>query len=134
MKALLVSLLMLLPVGAQAQDADKIDCTSESLNQFELDQCAGRDFKAVEARLDALVRELSGKYDPANRALLEAAQKAWRAWRDLECNYETNGTAGGTINSMMNTKCRTAKANARLEELEAQLHCEEGDLTCNAPR
>ena len=133
MKALLACLLMLLPISARAQ-SDKIDCTSESLNQFELDQCAGRDFKAVEARLDALVRELSGKYDPANRALLEAAQKAWRAWRDLECNYETNGTAGGTINSMMNTKCRTAKANARLEELEAQLHCEEGDLTCNAPR
>ena len=134
MKALLVSFLLFVAVAAYAQDADKIDCKSESLNMMQLDQCAGREFKATEARLDALVRELSGKYDPPNRALLEAAQKAWRAWRDAECDYETNGTAGGTINSMMNTKCRTAKASARLKELDAQLHCEESDLSCNAPR
>ena len=133
MKALLVSFLLLAAAGARAQDVDKIDCKSESLNQFELNQCAAREFNAVETRLDALVRELSGKYDPPNRALLEAAQKSWRAWRDAECDYETNGTAGGTINSMMNTKCRTAKAGARIKELDAQLHCEEGDLSCNAP-
>lgn len=87
-----------------------------------------------EARLDALYLSMRAKYDAPNRALLEAAQKSWRVWRDAECEYVTNGTAGGTINSMMQTKCRTAKTAARLKELNAQLHCEEGDLLCNAPR
>jgi len=135
MKALLAALgvIVLSSAWARAQD-EKIDCTSQSLNMMELDQCAGRDFKAAEAKLEALYLSMRAKYDAPNRTLLEAAQRSWRAWRDAECAYVTNGTAGGTINSMMQTKCRTAKTNARVKELNAQLHCEEGDLSCNAPR
>lgn len=135
MRALLAALAVVLLSGgaARAQD-EKIDCTSQNLNMMQLDQCAGREFKAAEGKLDALYRSMMAKYDAPNRALLEAAQKSWRAWRDAECEYVTNGTAGGTINSMMQTKCRTARTNARVKELDAQLHCEEGDLSCNAPR
>jgi uncharacterized protein YecT (DUF1311 family) len=135
MKALLAALIVILLSGnaARAQD-EKIDCASQSLNQMQLDQCAGREFKAAEARLDALYLSMRAKYDAPNGALFEAAQRSWRAWRDAECAYETNGTAGGTINSMMQTKCRAARTSARLKELDAQLHCEEGDLSCNAPR
>jgi uncharacterized protein YecT (DUF1311 family) len=127
------SVVLLSGTAVRAQD-ETIDCTSQSLNMMQLDQCAGREFKAAEVRLDTLYLSMMAKYDAPNRALLEAAQKSWRAWRDAECEYETNGTAGGTINSMMQTKCRTAKTSARLKELDAQLHCEEGDLSCNAPR
>jgi len=135
MKTLLATLAIVLVSGsaARAQD-EKIDCASQSLNMRQLDQCAGRDFKAAEARLDALYLSMRAKYDAPNRTLFEAAQKAWRTWRDAECEYVTNGTAGGTINSMMQTKCRTDRTNARLKELDAQVHCEEGDLSCNAPR
>ncbi len=134
MKALLAALTFVLLSGSavRAQD-EKIDCTSQSLNMRELDQCAGRVFKAADARLEALYRLLMKKYDAPNGALLAAAQKSWLAWRDAECSYETNGTAGGSINAMMWTKCRTAKTEARFKELDAQLHCEEGDLSCNAP-
>ena len=134
MKVLLATLTVLLLSGSavRAQD-EKIDCTSQSLNMRELDQCAGRVFKAADARLEALYRLLMQKYDARNGALLAAAQKSWLVWRDAECSYETNGTAGGSINAMMWTKCRTAKTEARFKELDAQLHCEEGDLSCNAP-
>jgi uncharacterized protein YecT (DUF1311 family) len=135
MKALPAALaLVLLSAGAARTQDERIDCTSQGLNMRQLDQCAGLEFNAAEARLEALYRAMSAKYDAPNRALFEAAQKSWRAWRDVECEYETNGTAGGTINSMMQTECRTAKTGARLKELDAQLHCEEGDLSCNAPR
>jgi len=135
MKALLAALtLVLLSSSATRAQDEKIDCTSQSLNMMQLDQCAGRVFKAAEAKLDALYLLLMKKYDARNGALLEAAQRSWRTWRDAECEYETNGTAGGSINSMMQTKCRTEKTEARLKELDAQLHCEEGDLSCNAPR
>ena len=135
MKTLLATLAFVLLSGgaARAQD-EKIDCASQSLNMRQLDQCAGAVFKAAEARLNELYLSMMAKYDAPNRALFEAAQKSWLAWRDAECSYETNGTAGGSINSMMQTKCRTAKTAARLKELDAQLHCEEGDLSCNAPR
>lgn len=135
MKALLAALIVVGLSGAAARaQGEKIDCTSQSLNMRQLDQCAGAVFKAAEARLEALYLSMRAKYDAPNGALFEAAQRSWRAWRDAECEYTTNGTAGGTINSMMQTKCRTAKTEARVKELDAQLHCEEGDLSCNAPR
>jgi uncharacterized protein YecT (DUF1311 family) len=135
MRALPAALIVVVLSGAAARAQDeKIDCTSQSLNMRQLDQCAGAAFNAVDARLDALYRAMKAKYDAPNRALFEAAQKSWLAWRDAECRYETNGTAGGSINSMMQTKCRIAKTEARIKELDAQLHCEEGDLSCNAPR
>ena len=110
-----------------------LNCKSQDLNQAELDQCRGRYFDAVDAKLNALYRQLTAKYDAANGALLKTAEKSWIAYRDAECAYETNGTAGGTINSMMDTECATAKTNARIKELTAQLNCEEGDLLCNMP-
>jgi len=135
MKALLVAVTVVLLSGTAVRAQDqKIDCTSRSLNMMQLDQCAGREFRAAEATLDALYLSMMAKYDAPNRALFEAAQRSWRAWRDAECEYETNGTAGGSINSMIQTQCRTAKTNGRLKELDAQLHCGEGDLSCNAPR
>jgi uncharacterized protein YecT (DUF1311 family) len=131
--AALLAVVLLSGTAVRAQD-EKIDCTSQSLNMMQLDQCAGREFKSADATLDALYLSMMAKYNVPNRTLLEVAQKSWRAFRDAECSYETNGTAGGSINSMMQTKCRTAKTAARFKELDAQLHCEEGDLSCNAPR
>jgi hypothetical protein len=40
-------------LAVDAQD-EKIDCTSQSLNMMQLDQCAGREFRAAEP-LDALM-------------------------------------------------------------------------------
>ena len=109
-----------------------INCKSPA-NQMEMDQCAGRDFQAADARLNAVYRSMMSRYDAPNQAFFKSAEKAWIAYRDAECNFETNGTAGGSINSMMLTQCRTEKTNARIKELNAQLHCDEGDLSCNAP-
>ena len=123
---------LLMTAGA-AQADDRINCKSQDLNQMQLDQCAGIDFTAADAKLNTLYKQMMSKYDAANGAKLKAAERAWLAYRDAECDYETNGTAGGTINPMMDTMCRTEKTNARIKELNAQLHCAEGDMSCNAP-
>jgi uncharacterized protein YecT (DUF1311 family) len=123
---------LLLATGAARAD-DKINCKSQDLNQMQLDQCAGQDFTAADAKLNALYKVMISKYDATNGALLKASERAWLAYRDAQCDFATNGTAGGTINSMMDTMCRTTQTNARIKELNAQLHCEEGNLDCNAP-
>lgn len=115
-----------------AGPAQALNCESPA-NTVEMDRCAGRDFQAADAKLNALYRAMSARYDAANRALLKAAEKDWILYRDAECAYETNPTVGGTINSTMITQCRTRKTNARIKELNAQLHCVEGDLSCNLP-
>jgi uncharacterized protein YecT (DUF1311 family) len=123
---------LLLAAGAARAD-EKINCKSGDLNQMELDQCAGRDFTAADAKLNTLYKVMMSKYDAANGALLKASERAWIAYRDAQCDFATNGTAGGTINSMEDTICRTGKTNDRIKELNAQLHCAEGNLDCNAP-
>ncbi len=126
-----VTLAILASTAARA--GDKINCKSQNLNQMQLDQCAGQGFQAADAKLNKLYRTLMSKYDASNQALLKAAEKSWLAYRDTECSYETNGTVGGTINPMEDALCRTDKTNARIKELNVQLHCEEGDLLCNMP-
>jgi uncharacterized protein YecT (DUF1311 family) len=133
MKTSLIALALLLGSGISAQADDKIDCKSPNLNQMQLDQCAGQDFTAADAKLNVLYKTMMSKYDTANGAKLKAAERAWIAWRDAECDFETNGTTGGSINAMEDTMCRTGKTNARIKELNTQLHCAEGDMSCNAP-
>lgn len=123
------ALALLASDGAQAA----VNCKSSDLSQADMDMCAGRDFTAADVKLNALYKTMMSKYDAPNQAKLKTAEKAWLGYRDAECDYETNGTAGGTINPMMDTMCRTDKTNARIKELTAQLKCPEGDMSCNAP-
>jgi uncharacterized protein YecT (DUF1311 family) len=119
-------------LGSPVQAADKLDCKNAETT-YELDQCAGKDFQAADTKLNTIYRQLMSKYDSASQALLKTAQRNWLTFRDSECTYETNGTVGGSMNAMMFTTCKTEKTNARVKELNAQLHCEEGDMSCNAP-
>jgi uncharacterized protein YecT (DUF1311 family) len=131
--AILTALGALAFTTGAAQADDKIDCKSQNLNQMQLDQCAGMDFQKSDAKLNALYKSMMSKYDAANGALLKSSERAWIAYRDAECSYETNLTVGGTINPMMDTMCRTKKTDDRIKELNTQLHCPEGNLDCNAP-
>lgn len=118
--------------AADAPPALAIDCKNAA-NQMELDYCAGQDFKAADARLNALYQGLMAKYDNNNQALLRDAEEKWLAWRDAECAYENELTMGGTVHSMMQTECDTDKTNVRIKELERQRDCQEGDISCNPP-
>ena len=131
MKAFLLIAALFAFAAAPARADEKINCKSQDLNQMQLDQCAVQDFEKSDAKLNALYKTLISKYDAANGALLKDAQRKWLAFRDAECSYETNGTVGGTINPMMDTMCRTRMTDARVKELNTQLYCDEGDLSCN---
>lgn len=101
--------------------------------QMELDYCAGKDFEAADKKLNALYRKLMAGYDAKNQALLMAAEKNWLAYRDSECELETAESEGGTIHPMESSICLTEKTKARIRELQAELDCAEGDLSCNGP-
>jgi uncharacterized protein YecT (DUF1311 family) len=128
------SLLLLLSRAALAGDMPPppVDC-KDAATQMQLDYCAGLDFKAADAKLNALYQVLMAKYNTNNQALLRDAEEKWLAWRDSECAYETALTVGGTIHPMLETECDTNETNDRIKELERQRDCQEGDITCNPP-
>ncbi|HXC54571.1 MAG TPA: lysozyme inhibitor LprI family protein [Rhizomicrobium sp.] len=114
------------------QDDAKVDCKKPQTT-YEIDVCAGRDYKKDYAALAALYGRLYAKYDAANRKALEASQRAWNTYQAAECDYETETTAGGTIHSTMVTMCDATLALERIKRLKAQADCSEGDLSCNHP-
>ena len=104
-------------------------------NQMALNECYGGIYQQADAALNAVYRRLATRLAADQNtkefaALLEDAERAWIAFRDRECAFETATSRGGTIHSMEVAICRTKETRARVKELQRQLACPEGDLTC----
>ena len=115
-----------------AQNDPSVNCKDPGTT-YEINVCAGRDFTKADFELNALYYQLYGKYDAVNRQMLQAAQRTWIRFRDVECAYETQLTAGGTIHPTMVTNCMTELTSDRIKRLKAQADCQEGDMSCNHP-
>jgi uncharacterized protein YecT (DUF1311 family) len=108
------------------------DCMASATAQYDMDMCAGQDFRKADDALNALYRQMMPRYNAADQVMLRDAERKWLDYRDAECAFETNLSAGGTIHPMAETMCRTERTKARIKELQTQLHCTE-DLGCNPP-
>lgn len=133
-RAALAPVVALLLAAAPLAAAWPEDCFNLP-DQADMDACVGRDFKATDARLNALYAQIQQrlKGDPATAKLLTAAQRAWVGFRDAECDFAASGTAGGTINPMVTTLCRAGLTQKRIEDFNAYLHCKDGDTACPVP-
>ena len=98
--------------------------------QAEMNEQAGVKFHHADAELNTLYRDLMKKVSTPGQAKLHAAQQAWLKFRDAECEFETAGTIGGSINPMVFSHCLTGLTLQRNQQLKAQLTCQEGDLSC----
>jgi uncharacterized protein YecT (DUF1311 family) len=99
-------------------------------SQMELNAEAGNDLRKSDQQLNAVYNKLRAKISDAGKAKLQAAQQSWLRFRDQECEFETMGTVGGSIHSMIVANCLTRLTDHRIKDLEAQLNCKEGDLSC----
>ncbi len=72
------------------------DCANPQ-DQRAMNECASRGYARADAELNrryrALQRRLNGDRDGARK--LTEAQRAWIAFRDTECAFQTIGVAGG---------------------------------------
>ena len=99
-------------------------------SQMELNAQAGADLHKSDQQLNAVYNKLRAKISDAGRKNLQAAQQSWLRFRDQECEFETMATVGGSIHSMIVAICLTRLTDQRIKDLEAQLNCKEGDLSC----
>jgi len=81
-----------------------VDCSHrDNLNNYELNQCQGRAIEKADVELGTAYKALMDKTLEAKRPLLVAAERAWIAWRDRECDltaevvdgYDKSGTGYG---------------------------------------
>lgn len=99
-------------------------------SQMEMNAQAGSDLRKSDQQLNAVYNKLRAKISDAGKKSLQTAQQSWLRFRDQECEFETMGTVGGTIHSMIVAICLTRLTDQRIKDLEAQLNCKEGDLSC----
>jgi len=116
--------------AAAAADAGP-DCTSDSLPQQDMNLCAGEDYEAAEAELNAqwkitakLMQMMDGNIPPFNddgapsyyQTLLDG-QRGWLNYRQAQCNSEGYAFAGGSMEPFIISTCLARMAKARTQEL-----------------
>lgn len=93
------------------------------------------DLKKADHELNLTYKQIEARLadDHAAKSRLIHAQRAWIAFRDAECTFQSSGDDGGSIAPMIVATCDTALTTDRTQQLKAYLNCEEGDLSCPVP-
>ncbi len=90
------------------------DCPGVS--QLEMNECAAADHDKADAELTALY----ARFKPIPTEL-RTAERAWIAYRDAECAYESHESIGGSIHAMEVSMCETAMTRERITVLKSDL-------------
>lgn len=101
------------PAFADDQVCDRNDQTQTGMNI-----CAAADAAAADKKFNLLYQQLTAKAEANEKTALRDAQRAWVAYRDKECAYETVGSEGGSIRPMEELMCVTALTNARIKDFQ----------------
>ena len=118
---MVLAALLLSPGVAAAQDC------ATAVAQADLNDCAGRDLRAADARLNAAyikardaMRRIDAdlpKVERGAEVALLGAQRAWIAFRTQACIAEAYANHGGSIEPMVQATCATRLTEARTKEL-----------------
>jgi uncharacterized protein YecT (DUF1311 family) len=99
------------------------------------DNDPGADFQKADKLLNEMFKQVEKRLaDDANGKMrLIHAQRAWIAFRDAECTFQSSGEDGGSAAPMVIAECRATLSADRTAKLKAYLNCQEGDLSCPVP-
>ena len=119
-----------LALAAILAAAQPVGNCSDALPQQEMNRCADEDFRRADAELNQVYQRAIGaareadaelepddprpKYEPT----LRAAQRAWVAFRDAQCDWEGMQEArGGSMEPMVVSGCMEQMTRARSQQL-----------------
>ena len=118
----LLSLLLLSAAGAKAQKQKQAEPCPGAQTQYEMDECAHKEFVAADAELNRVYNQLAAKLDDAEqRAQLKTAELAWIKFRDENCTFEGLFYKGGTMRPMIESFCKADVTRKRTAQLREQI-------------
>ena len=118
----LLSLLLLSVAGAKAQKQKQAEPCPGAQTQYEMDECAHKEFVAADAELNRVYNQLAAKLDDAEqRAQLKTAELAWIKFRDENCTFEGLFYKGGTMRPMIESFCKADVTRTRAAQLKEQI-------------
>ncbi len=127
MRLALIALLILSPLAHAAEPI--VDCKNAN-TQLDMNICASQAFKRSDALLNQAYKQKLAQLNVDQQKKFKAAQRSWIAFRDSDCDFQSSGVEGGSVQPMIYSGCLQQKTEQRTKEINAFLHCEEGDLSC----
>jgi uncharacterized protein YecT (DUF1311 family) len=125
-----IALLLFLAFTAPAL---ALDCSRQE-TEGQARACSGQRLKDADRKLNQTYQALMKRFSPDQQGLLKASEKAWLGYRDAQCRMVGSGVEGGSAQPMVTADCLGDLTTARVKELSRQLTCQEGDMTCLAPK
>lgn len=120
--ALLFVVCLLSFAGTAAQKQKQAEPCPGAQTQYEMDECAYKEFVAADAELNRVYNQLAAKLDDAEqRAQLKTAELAWIKFRDENCTFEGLFYKGGTMRPMIESFCKADVTRKRTAQLKEQI-------------
>jgi uncharacterized protein YecT (DUF1311 family) len=121
-RAIVVGCLLLLAgTSATGQTRKKTGPCTAPQTQFEMNQCAGKAYKAADATLNQVYQRLAAMLDDNEKAQLKEAQTAWLKYRDSNCEFVADQFKGGSMRPMIYAYCLANVTKKRTSELRIQI-------------
>lgn len=119
---------LLLSTGAALADT----CDSAT-TQTDINQCYAAEYKKQDDLLNQTYKQVMTRAEDKQKTQLKAAQNAWIAFRDADCDFLSSSSENASVYPMVKASCLADKTRERIELLNSTLQCEEGDVTCVLP-
>jgi uncharacterized protein YecT (DUF1311 family) len=115
-------LLFVLASGAAfGQRKKKSDPCANPITQFDMNQCAGKAYRAADETMNQVYRKLVSMLDEGEKAQLKEAQVAWLKYRDTNCEFVADEYKGGSIRPLIQATCLADMTKKRTTELKTQI-------------
>lgn len=124
-----VSVALLISAFAWPCVAQPGDCANPT-SQAAMNACSNDVAKKADAALNRTYAVVKSRLGADGQIRLRDAQRAWLAFRDKECMFESSGADGGSVALMVADNCFTALTDQRTHALAGFKVCEEGDVSC----
>ena len=119
--AFLVLLLIASAAFSVSAQEKKSEPCPEAQSQFEMNQCAGKAYKAADAELNKVYQKLAAMLDEEEKSQLKTVETAWLKYRDANCEFVGDQFKGGSIRPMIYALCLADMTRNRTAELKNQI-------------
>jgi uncharacterized protein YecT (DUF1311 family) len=114
-------MLLFASTSIDAQKPKKTGPCADPQTQTEMTQCAAEAYKAADAVLNQVYKQLVAKLETEEKAQLKEAQTAWLKYRDTNGDFVADQYKGGTMRPMIYANCLEDVTSKRTAELRTQI-------------
>jgi uncharacterized protein YecT (DUF1311 family) len=107
--------------SAAGQKKEPDDPCPGAQSQAEMNQCAGKAYKAADAELNQVYQKLVAMLDDEEKAQLKDVETAWLKYRDVNCAFVADQFKGGSIRPMIHAFCLADMTKNRTTEIKNQI-------------